>query len=475
MIASDAELISVLRRYNPWWSGRQIQDLPSWKRACFQDVVSWIMNPPSHRALLLSGARQVGKTTLLLQSIRKLLEEGIHPSNIIYATFDHPLLQLIGPEGVQRLWREYERPEQEVQFIFFDEIQSAKDWQIWLKHHVDFEKQHRITVTGSAMPLGVQGQESGVGRWHTMHISTLSFYEFLELRRIGAPDIPKLDSLSLLFDWDEKQFLRVGQHARMLIGHFHDYILRGGYPECAKVESVTLAQQLLREDIVDKILRRDMTALFGVRRIIELERTFLYLCLHDGAQLDVVELCKSLQLKRPTVTNFIQLLEAAHLITILKPHGYGKEVLRGRPKIYLADAAIASSVLLRGKSVLEDATYLGSAVETACFKHLYHRYGGQSIGFSYWRGKKDVEVDIIIDVERTLLPFEVKYRGNIVPSYYRGLMQFCFEKSIDQAYLITKDFSDFSLTRRDQMNIRLLQIPAPLACYWLGQSELMHV
>jgi hypothetical protein len=46
------------------------------------------------------------------------------------------------------------------------------------------------------------------------------------------------------------------------------------------------AQRLLREDIIDKVLKRDMTALFGVRRVLDLEHTFLYLCMHDGGLLD---------------------------------------------------------------------------------------------------------------------------------------------------------------------------------------------
>lgn len=472
MIAADSELISVLRQYNPWWSRRRPQDLPKWRRVAFKEITSWLTNPPTGRALLLSGARQVGKTTLFLQAIDQLLDSDISPSSILYATFDHPLLKLVGPEGVMRLWREFEPATEGAQYVFLDEIQTAKNWQVWLKHQVDFEKRRRIAVTGSATPLTVEGQESGVGRWHTIKLATLSFYEYLQIKNLQVPNLPAVSSLSTIFDWEPNQLIRVGEEARALVAYFHDYLLRGGFPECAKVDSITLAQKLLREDIVDKVLKRDMTALFGVRRVVELEQTFLYLCLHDGGQLDILELCKSLELKRPTVSNFVDLLEATHLIHQLRPFGYGKEILRGRPKVYLADAAIAPSVLLKGKALLEDATQLGRAVETAFFKHVFTRYYAQSVGFSYWRGKKDIEVDIIADVNGQLIPFEVKYRGNIVPSYYKGLLQFCQEKKVERGYLITKDFSDFKVSVVPERDTRILQIPAPLACYWLGRSEL---
>jgi hypothetical protein len=96
VIASQTELFSVLRQYNPWWGGTRFPDLPLWRRAAFREIVNWAKEPPAGRALLLSGARQVGKTTLYLQAIDELLNQGVPPSNILYATFDHPLLKLIG-------------------------------------------------------------------------------------------------------------------------------------------------------------------------------------------------------------------------------------------------------------------------------------------------------------------------------------------------------------------------------------------
>lgn len=475
MIIPTPELIAVLRQYNPWWSGVHFPDLPQWRRAAFREIMAWLEKPPAQRALLLSGARQVGKTTLFLQAIDELLGSGVPPTNILYATFDHPMLKLVGLDGLLKLWREFEPVREGPEYLFLDEIQITKNWQTWLKHQVDFEKRRRIAVTGSATPLVVEGQESGVGRWHTIRLATLSFYEYLQLKKLPTPSLPKILSLTRLFDWKPAQFARIGEDARPLTGLFHEYLLRGGFPQSALVDSIPLAQKLLREDIVDKVLKRDMTALFGVRRVVELEQTFLYLCLHDGGLLDIPELCKNLQVKKPTALNFITLLEATHLIRKLMPFGYGKEILRGRSKIYLADAAIAPSVLLKGKGLLEDSTLLGRSVETAFFKHVFTRYYQRSIGFSYWRGKKDLEVDIIADVEGQLVPFEIKYRTQHTDiGDLKGLGQFCQERHIHRGYVITKDAADFGtmMIPGAKEKTRILKIPAPLACYWLGLSEL---
>jgi len=474
MLASKPELLAVLGQYNPWWRDGRVGELPKWRRAAFAQVLAWMKKPPTHRALLLSGPRQVGKTTLLLQTIEELIKSGVPPTKILYATFDHPLLKLAGLDGLLNLWHEIEPARDGTEYLFLDEIQYTKDWQTWLKHQVDFQKHRRIAVTGSATPLAAEGQESGVGRWHTLRLATLSFYEYLQIKQIAAPPLPVVNSLTQLFDWTPVQFAQIAEHGRALVGDFHEYLLRGGFPQSALVESITQAQKLLREDIVDKVLKRDMTALFGVRRVLELEQTFLYLCLHDGGLLDMTTLCKNLEVKKPTANNFIALLENTHLIHRLPPFGYGKEILRARYKVYLADAAIAPSVMLKGKSLLEDNTALGVAVETAFFKHVFTRYYDRSVGFTYWRGKKDQEVDIIASMEGRLVPFEVKYRSQATGlGELKGMQQFCAERKVARGYVITKEITDFGVLSLGAAGggATVAKIPAPLACYWLGCSE----
>src|SRR5437016_6113814 len=108
MKISSEELASVLSQFNPWWRGEAMTDLPSWRRAAWHDLQRWVVQPPAPRAVLLSGARQIGKTTLLLQSISALLESGVPPANILYATFDHPLFKLAGIDAVIEAWRQRE-------------------------------------------------------------------------------------------------------------------------------------------------------------------------------------------------------------------------------------------------------------------------------------------------------------------------------------------------------------------------------
>jgi len=475
MLATQQEIYGVLREYNPWWSGsRNLEpDLPDWTRVAFVELRKWLTDPPSHRAVLVSGARQVGKTTLLRQVIRALLNDGISADQILYATFDNPLLKLVGLEGVIKIWEEIHARSGGIEYLFLDEIQYTKDWQTWVKHQVDFKKSRRIAATGSAIPINAENPESGVGRWHTIKLPTLSFYEYLKIKRVEQPELPEVHSLIPIFAWTNRERVRVAEQARPLVPHFHDYLLRGGFPETAKLENIAIAQKLLREDIVDKVLKRDMTALYGVRHILDLEKLFLYLCLHDGGILDVTKIAAALNVSRQKVNDFVSLLESAHLIYRLQPHGYGKHVLKGQHKVYLADAAISGSVLLRGKSILGDTTKLGKAVETAFFKHVFARYYPFTPSFSYWREtKRSLEVDIVAEnQDGTLVPFEVKYQSGIQGSELKGIRVFCEEKNLERAYVITRELSDFKVIENSRGTV-FLHIPAALACFWLSKSEL---
>ena len=477
MKVSKEEIITVLSQFNPWWRGEAIADLPTWRRAAFQELHTWTTQPPAPRAVLLSGARQIGKTTLMLQAVDAILRAGVPPANILYATFDHPILKLAGIDAVLQAWREREPKADGLEYLFLDEAQFIRDWGTWVKLQVDFQKSRRIAFTGSTMPLVEVGQESGVGRWHTIRLTTLSFFEYLKIKNLTLPGLPQVKSLRDLFSWPQADFYRVTEAAAPYVGHFHEYLVRGGFPQTAQIESITQAQRLLREDIIDKVLKRDMTALFGVRRVLDLEHTFLYLCMHDGGLLDMVDLCANLEVKRPTAQNFIELLESTHLIYRLPPYGYGKDVLRAKFKIYLADAAIAPAVMLKGKALLDDPAALGVATETAVFKHLFARYYAQNVRFTYWRGKKDREVDLIAEIDGQIIPFEVKYRAQHTGAReLKGLIELCALKKITRGYVVTKSLDDFGLMTGLPQNAetatQIMRIPAPLLCYWMGASEL---
>jgi hypothetical protein len=84
-------------------------------------------------------------------------------------------------------------------------------------------------------------------------------------------------------------------------------------------------------------------------------------------------------------------------------------------------------------------------------------------------------VDIVAEVPGRLVPFEVKYRGQSTGAgELKGLREFCATKKVQRGYVVTRRLTDFGVLRVNEAGeeIELLKIPAPLACYWLGRSEL---
>lgn len=82
------------------------------------------------------------------------------------------------------------------------------------------------------------------------------------------------------------------------------------------LDDLDLSQKLLREDIVDKVLKRDMTAIYNIRNVNELEKLFIFLCLQSGNIITVQSSCQELKSARPTIENHIQLLSLANIIYV---------------------------------------------------------------------------------------------------------------------------------------------------------------
>lgn len=463
----DTEVYSVLNQYNPWWYGKNLE-LPRSRRTAFQKINTWILTPPAKRAVVINGARQVGKTTLVQQVIQSLiLEHKINPLDILYITFDHPMFSIIGPDKLIEIWQSTKQSKGR-EYIFFDEIQYAKNWQVWLKHQVDFSLNRRIVVTGSAIPIEEAGTESGVGRWHTIKLPTLSFYEFLKIKNIPALEGPGISSFQNLFSLSKREELQIIESAKALVPYFNEYILKGGFPQIAQIEDIDTAQQLVREDILDKVLKRDMTSIFGVRHVTELEKFFLYLCLNDGGIIEINSISSALGLAKQTITNFLNILEAAHLIYKLRPLHNSKGVLKGKQKVYMADPALAGSVLLKGRSLLEDHQKLGTSVECAFIKHIIS--SANTSNFYYWQGKNQNEVDLICKTGKAFCAFEVKYSSSPTSaSQLKGLLECCSIFDLKRAYVITS--RTFGALDVPLCATKIFNIPIYLACYWIGENE----
>jgi predicted AAA+ superfamily ATPase len=147
----------------------------------------------------------------------------------------------------------------------------------------------------------------------------------------------------------------------------------------------------------------------------------------------------------------------------------GRKVLKARPKIYIADAAIRNAVLM-DDSVLTDPEEMGKMVETAVYKHVAAFYYQKATRVGYWRGgKKEKEIDIVVDylnIKNILI--EVKYREHAPVADNDAICELCGEASA--AIIVTKSANDYGL-HQTQNGKTLLRIPAFAFLYLLGHAE----
>ena len=357
-------------------------------------------------------------------------------------------------------------------YYFFDEIQYASEWDKWLKIIYDTQPDTRVVATGSASPALMKGSyESGAGRWSIIQVPTLSFYEYCELLGLDRPDISSDLKVTDLLHKTQIERTQIMLQLSKIQNHFMRYIQVGGFPELALADNDLMAQQILREDVVDKVLKRDLPSLYDIRNATELERIFLYLCNVSSEIVSIEAITKELNgVSRTTVENYIGYLESANLIYQSWPVDMaGKKVLKASPKIYIADAAIRNAVLM-DDSILTDSTEMGKVVETAVYKHIAAFYYQLATSVGYFRGgRKGKEIDVVVDypnIKNMLI--EVKYREGAPIANDSAIVELCDEASV--AIVVTKNAEDFGIHNTNK-NKDLLRIPAFAFLYLLGNAE----
>lgn len=476
-IVSDEQVVKVLRQYNPWWRNPSTikEESKPQKRLAYYEALRLIKHKTLRRFAVLSGARRVGKTTIMYQMMDNLIDEGINPKNILYVSFDNPIVKLV---NIETVFSTYESlyPIEGTKYVFFDEIQYIEQWELWMKVIYDSRKDIRLTATGSASPILEKGAaDSGTGRWSVLKIPTLSFYEYCRLLQIEEPMLPDNHILTKLVKMSNAELGDLMDRFSPLEGHFNRYLMIGGFPELVLSDDDIYAQRMLREDVVDKVIKRDVLTLFNIRSPLLMEKLFLYLCMNSTEIFSITTAAKELEnVSVSTIDSYIEALEMSNLIYLAKPMDVGRKgALKGKPKIFIADAAIRNVVLMMD-DVLSDEKELGIMVETCFYKHIMSFYQGTTAQLGYFRKAKDnqKEVDVVIELPREKILCEVKYRNNSHIPATDAIVELCKdEKSkVTSAFLITKQLSDFGLAKHET-KVPILRIPAIAFLYLLGKAE----
>ncbi|KHG38927.1 ATPase, partial [Aphanizomenon flos-aquae 2012/KM1/D3] len=178
------DIISRLQFDNPWWEqgkNGKIAFENTLRRKYFEAFHQKILDVSVRRAVVLMGPRRVGKTVMVYHSVRELLNSGIDEKNILYLSLETPIYTGLPLEKILSYFQELFNHKRDAKlFIFFDEIQYLRNWEIHLKSLVDSFAEYRFVATGSAAAaLRLKSAESGAGRFSDYILPPLTFTEYL--------------------------------------------------------------------------------------------------------------------------------------------------------------------------------------------------------------------------------------------------------------------------------------------------------
>lgn len=391
-MAFDSNILeNRIKADHTWWETGQIPFYDELsKRRYYSGFYSLVKQSTLHRAVVLMGPRRIGKTVMMYQAIQDLLDEGINPQKILYFSLDTPIYTNVSLEElIEKALTPNELSIEEC-YIFFDEIQYLKDWEIHLKSLVDRNRKTKFIASGSAAAaLRMKSVESGAGRFSDFFLPPLTFAEYIDLNSYDS----LLEEIEVDFG-GPRRFYRTDD-IEQLNKHFIDYINFGGFPEIAlNSDEVKNPEQVIQKDITDKVIMKDLPGLFGIENTLELQQFFNVLAYRTGEILNYKNVSEETKTDNKTVKKYIEYLESAFLIKVL--HRVDVTAKRFKNitqfKVYLTNPSLFTGLF--GKISGDDERF-PHLVETAVFAQYLHREHN-FLRYANWkRNGKEGEVDLI--------------------------------------------------------------------------------
>ena len=466
----ERQIIGRLKVENPWWTEGIVPSEYSEMspRLYLKIFYPLVQATDLRRAIILMGPRRVGKTVMMLHAIQKLIDDGVPPQNIIYISVETPIFNKIFLEQLFRLACNIvgKSPEKEQMFVFFDEIQYLKDWEVELKTLVDTYYRVKFIASGSAAAeLKKRSEESGAGRFTDFSLPPLTFYEYIHLKGYSNLIIPKNISYNRC---DSTIYSTID--INKLNDLFIDYINYGGYPEVVFSQKIRENPgQFIRHDIIDKVLLRDLPSLYGISDVQELNSLFTMIAYHSGEQFSYEKLSKESGIHKETLKKYINYLEAAFLIKVVKrTDDTAKKYQRETQfKIYLTNPSLRCALF---EPIEEISDEIGDIVETAVFAQWFPRQNVE-LRYANWRqGKQQGEVDIVglnVAKQKPFWAVEIKWSNHFYnsPGDLKSLSYFADKNNLHSAVVTTiteegpKDLNGFTIHF------------IPVACYAYAVGE----
>ena len=359
---------------------------PIYKRTIIEEINKYLL---SDDIIVLHGARQVGKTSILYYLANQLKNNG----NITYFIDleDSRFVKILdsGTDGFIRLLQEEGilPAGRKKAFIFIDEIQYLENPSSFLKLTADHHKDIKLIVSGSSsFAIKNKFKDSLAGRTVNFEIFNLSFKEFLLFKQYAYEE-------SKLYTKKKTDELRA---------LFKEYILYGGYPKIVLTPEIEKKEKYLQQ-IIDTYVKKDIRDLADVKDIDKFNKLLEALASQSGQQINITELSNTTRIAKQTIERYLFIMENTYIVKLVRPFSRNiRSELFKLPKVYFYDTGLMQMLWLKGLQ----KEIIGNVYETGIFAELVKKYTNGAI--FYWRTKDKKEIDFILKIKNQMLPIEAK-------------------------------------------------------------------
>lgn len=341
--------------------------------------------------LLVTGPRQVGKTTLLQKLAEVQKKAGIERK---YVTLDDPDARYLAKTDPALFLQRYAPP------VLIDEIQYAIELFPYIKMSVDRSRQKGdFWLTGSQVfRLMENVSESLAGRVGIVNLLGLSDAEIYQV-----PSEP--------FSADADRLMKRLSVAKPRgLNEIYQRIFRGSMPELYADENVDW--ETYYRSYVNTYLQRDIRDLTQVADEMQFYNFMTVVAAHTSKPVAYEELASAAGISAPTAKKWLSILVSSHIIALVQPyHNNALKRVVKMPLLHFLDTGLAACLLKWGSpQTLERGAMSGAIFESYVFSEIYKSYlnAGKEPPIFYYRDKDQREIDLLIYQDGILSPIEVK-------------------------------------------------------------------
>lgn len=334
---------------------------------------------------------------------------------------------------------------------------------------VDSYPKTKFIVSGSAAAaLRWHSTESGAGRFTDFMLPPLTFREYIHLKKMDHliyNDVIEYGGLPKTYC--------LTRDIKALNTEFVHYLNFGGYPEVVLSEKMQSDMgRYVKNDIVDKVLLRDLPSLYGIKDVQELNRFFTYIAYNTGNEFSYETMSRDSGIQKDTLKKYLEYLEAAFLVKVLNKVDVNAKRLKRVTsfKVYLTNPSLRTALF---SPITPTDSEMGNMVETAVLSQWMHREN-LDLTYARWKdGKNEGEVDLVLVDDKKFKPVwgvELKWTNRYFekPASLKSLVQLCKANDLETALITTIDQQG----NKQVDNLMFTFLPASVYTYNIGDITL---